>query len=62
MVHDNSPHSAWIHILDDDSLINSVDRPSLKETRVMPMPWDGENGTANDGGTGSHKFAKDGET
>jgi hypothetical protein len=39
-----------------------IDRPSLTETRAITSGrLEGENGTANDGGTNSHKFAKDGE-
>jgi hypothetical protein len=41
-----------------------IDRPSLTETRVMlSVSLVGGHGTdMNDGGTNSHKFAKDGET
>ena len=40
----------------------SIDRPSLTEMRViMTVSEAGRDGIANDGGTRSHKFAKDGE-
>ena len=39
----------------------SIDRPSLTETRVIGTKLlVGGHGTVNDGGTNSHKFAKDG--
>ena len=41
----------------------SIDQPSLTETRViLTESAVGGDGTVNDGGTNSHKFAKDGET
>ena len=41
----------------------SIDRPCSMEKRMMrSVHLEGENGSANDGGTNSHKFAKDGET
>ena len=41
----------------------SIGQPSLTETRVIgTKSLVGRNGTVNDGGTNSHKFAKDGET
>ena len=41
----------------------SIDRPSSTETKMIrSILLEGRNGTANDGGINSLKFAKDGET
>ena len=68
----NNPGSrATAHILRGSTSLTTIPfltyfifigRPSLTETRAMTsVPLEGANGTANDGGTNSHKFAKDGE-
>ena len=40
----------------------SIDRPSLMKTRILKPISEVGNGNARDGGTNSHKFAKDGGT
>jgi hypothetical protein len=55
-----STSSTMIHSL---TYFISIDRPSLTGTRMVLTVWKvGGDGIANDGGTNSHKFAKDGET
>ena len=58
----NSPHTAWIHIIDDDSLVNIfyLYRPPIfdEDECDLVRAFGGKIGSANDGGTNSHKFVQ----
>jgi hypothetical protein len=57
------PQSTYSTIIPFLTYFISIDQPSLTEMKVMfTVLKAGGHGTVNDGGTNSHKFAKDGET